>query len=132
MAARFRIKAVLIDPALQSVRETFIGHGLEALQEAVGGMVEIAHEFPNGDVLYVDEEGLLKAQDAILGREDAARAFVFDIGAHQPFAGRGVIVGAEDEDGRHTDARTSAREIIPMVSFMAPAVASAPTGGLPN
>lgn len=132
MSTRTKIRALLIDPSFQSVREAFIDGGFESLQEAVGGSIEIAHDFPNGDVLYVDEDGLAKAHDAMSGRDDASRAYMFDVGAHQPFAGRGVIVGAEDAEGRHTDAGMAVGEVKDMVSFIAPAAASAPQGGLPN
>lgn len=67
---------------------------LSELQRLVGGNIEFAHEFPNGDVLFVDEEGLLKNPKHF-----------FDVDAHQHFAGNGVIVGPEIE-GEPTPAQT--------------------------
>lgn len=59
--------------------------GLADLKRMVGGYIECAKHWPNGDVLYVDEEGMLKNY-----------AYGFEIeGGHQPFFGNGVLVGRE-------------------------------------
>lgn len=61
-------------------------NSLRDLQKAVGGPIEIAHEFPKGDVCFVDEEGLFKGY-----------TYGFQIvGSHQEFfVGNGVVVGRE-------------------------------------
>lgn len=79
------MKAYHINSAEQTVTEVEY-YGLEDLQTLVGGYIECAYRYPNGDVLYVDEEGLFKQVDhwfAIPERTD------------QPFAGNGVLVGPE-------------------------------------
>jgi hypothetical protein len=55
------------------------------LHRLIGGYLEVAHAWPTGDVLYVDEEGLFKSPHHWFRVE----------GAHQPFAGNGVVVGRE-------------------------------------
>lgn len=119
------MRFIVIDPATQSLREECLGNSLQDLQRAVGGRIAFAHQFPNGDVLYVDEDGLERADLATLGEMEAARAFFFDIGAHQEFAGKGIIVGTEGEDGRHGPAASSLADIASRLAFLAPLAYSA-------
>lgn len=56
------VKAIIIDSTKKEIREEQIsteGDGLPALQKVVGGYIELAFQVKS-DVLYVDEEGLLK------------------------------------------------------------------------
>jgi hypothetical protein len=80
------MKAYLIDSAAQTITEIEYS-GLAALQSLIGGYIEVAWTWQNGDVVYVDEEGLLKPQSAffrLAPRRDG-----------QPLAGNGVLVGRE-------------------------------------
>jgi hypothetical protein len=80
--------ALLIDPLNRTISETtYIG--LEGLQTLVGGSIEAAYQWPNRDVLYVDEEGLFK---------DAQMFFAISVRPDQPLAGNGVLVGREVDD----------------------------------
>lgn len=81
------MKAISINSATQTVRVVEY-NGLSDLQRLVGGSIEVAYQWPNGDVLYVDEEGLLKPQEHF---------FLLAERSDQPLAGDGVIVGAEQE-----------------------------------
>lgn len=81
---------------------------LAELQRLVGGYIEVAHRFPNGDILYVDEEGLFK---------DPTHFFAVS-GAHQPFAGNGVILGPEDSEGEETPAQTPVARIRHLVRWL--------------
>jgi hypothetical protein len=65
------------------------------------------YEFPNGDYLYVNDEGLI----------NGTRDF-FDIGAHSPFAGNGVLVGPADDEGDDTDVQSTCDQICHSVRFM--------------
>jgi hypothetical protein len=98
------MRVILINAKLQTVEEMEIGRGLEQLQMLIGGYVEIGHYFEKGDVCFVDEEGLLKQMEHF-----------FQIrGAHQPFAGHGLIVGTTRK-GASTNAKlciTAARELV--------------------
>jgi hypothetical protein len=53
-------KAILIDPRDASIRYVECAESGDAMRAMIGGDLEIAHVFPSGDVLYVDEEGLTK------------------------------------------------------------------------
>ena len=97
------MRAVAIDPLNRSVTELDLDGSVESICASLDcAMFQIAHVFETGDTLYVDEDGISRAQDALAGRDGAERAFAFDVDAHQPFYGRGVILGPEDEEGRHT------------------------------
>jgi len=122
------MRALIIDPARQTVSEADLDMSLRSLQEAVGGNIEVAHEFPNGDVLYVNEEGLSRAEDALEGKDDPERAFWFDIDAHQPFAGRGIVVGPEGSAGRHGPAKTTLEDLFSVLKILAPRAFSPPPG----
>jgi hypothetical protein len=66
------------------------------LSEMVEGSIELAMQFPNDDVLYVNEEGMLIGLDYW---------FIFE-GGHQPFAGNGVLCGADRNDGDNEGEQT--------------------------
>lgn len=59
------MRAILINAARRTITEIDIekrhNSGLDGLLQAIGcDVIEMAMNYPNGDVLYVDEEGLLK------------------------------------------------------------------------
>ena len=91
------MKALLIDAAKREIREVEY-ESTEAkgttLQQHIGGDIETAYSWENGDILFCDEEGLFKPQ-----------MHFFRIGERpdQPFAGHGIVVGAEryDSEGEY-------------------------------
>ena len=103
------MKAIKIDAKLRVVSEVEIDEkdSLHGMQEIVGGLIEHAHEVKEGEDLFVNEEGLL------LGFEDF---FEYE-GAHQPFAGNGVIVGA-DAEGNSVGSKLSLADVIEKVKFL--------------
>lgn len=107
-------RAYFIDSARREITEV----GWEAisdLHKMLGGYIETAMQFRNGDVIYVDDEGLLKSQQHFFA--------VWSMRSDQAFAGHGVLVGREEEGpqfpGGFTvhDPRTSLAEIKRLVSF---------------
>lgn len=100
------MKAIKIDADTQKIYETEIS-GLEDMQKAVGGLIEQATVFKNRDVVYVDEEGMLKPMFMFFTIE----------GGHQPFAGSGLIVGT-DNMGESVDANTPIEKVKKMVKFL--------------
>jgi hypothetical protein len=63
---------------------------LKDMQAHVGGYIELAQRFPQGDVLYVDEEGLLKNYKT-----------AFRLPSSQWFMGNGLICGTIQDKERH-------------------------------
>lgn len=99
------MKALLIDVSAREVREVEYD-GLADLQKMVGGYIEIARAWDHGDVLFVDEEGMLKGKTAF---------FAVD-GIAQPLAGNGVVVGRETGDVT-ADPTVTREALTKMISF---------------
>ncbi len=106
------MRAIVIDAVNRVVREEEFpdgeGASLAFMQKAVGGYIELATELDNGDTVFVNEEGLLKGPQ-----------YFFDIGAHQAFAGNGVILNV-DQDGNSISAVSPVEDIRASVTFMTP------------
>ena len=106
-------KAWLINAAKREVREV-AWENVRDMHDLIGGYIEAAARLPNDDVLYVDEEGLLKQQTDF---------FLFALRPDQPLCGNGLIVGPEtyDEEGefvRTEDPATPVEVIRRMVRFV--------------
>ncbi len=82
------MKAILIDSANHRV-EMVEYSSYSDMRKLIGGSLEIAFMWPSGDVLYVDEEGLLK------GPSDY---FTIPERSDQLLAGNGLLVGKETGD----------------------------------
>lgn len=97
------VHAVLIDAANRTITDVQIAPSLEEYYRLIGcDTITIGQHFPDGDVLFVDDNGMFNP-----------KAF-FKLEKDGPIlAGNGLIVGPEVEDdseeGFHvTDARTKA------------------------
>lgn len=86
------MKAWHIDSSAREVRAVEYADTAD-LRKLVGGYIEAAYQWSNGDVLYVDEEGLLKRPEHF---------FRITLRSDQPFAGNGVVVGKECIDANGT------------------------------
>jgi len=102
------MRGILIDPWLKQITEVECGEGIEdmyrLMSNPLGPKVDvfcIGLLWPNGDVLYVDDEGLLKRGMCLFdpGRRD-----------HQPLAGNGLILGSDNE-GNSVDAELLLTEV---------------------
>lgn len=100
-----KIKAILIDPFACEVKHVEITRGelsdyYKALSHPTMPVDLVTAVYPGTlkgrDALFVDDEGLLKEPERLFALA----------GAHQPFAGKGLIVGA-DADGESVSAETS-------------------------
>lgn len=98
------MRGILIDPWLKQIKEVECGEGIEdiyrLLTNPLGSSVDvfcIGLSWNNGDVLYVDDEGLLKRGMRL-----------FDPG--RPLAGNGLILGSDNE-GNSTDAKLLLAEV---------------------
>jgi len=77
------VKAIKIDAENRKVEEIEINN-LVDMQEAVGGFIQVGYGFPDTpDVIYVDEEGLLK---------EPKNFFALD-GQTEILAGNGLVIG---------------------------------------
>lgn len=108
------MRALKIDAEKRLITEIDIPEGqlLERAYAEIGcDMIEVAFNFAAGndsyDSVYVDEEGLLK--------DDPPYWFTIK-GAHQPFAGNGVVAGV-DPDGETVAARITIEQLQSKVRF---------------
>jgi len=100
---------LVIDSAARTVTAECIPDTLEALQECVGGYIETGWQFPNGDVVFVNEEGLLQ--------QPPGKDWFHIQGLYQPFVGNGVCIG-HNEEGESVDVKTSLEDLQKLIRFV--------------
>lgn len=81
---------------------------LDDMQKIVGGLIERAFILPNGDEIYVNEEGLLSQPTDFFSVR----------GAPEPFAGNAYVIGEVDDVGDNNGARSTLGDIKRLVRFM--------------
>jgi hypothetical protein len=99
--------AILIDPYHRSVKSISVTDALESLQGAIGGSIELAAELPDGDMLYVDEEGLFKHR------------LFFEIDG-QSFPGRGLLVGSRGDEYDVAGVKCRLEDVVGRIKFSEP------------
>ncbi len=108
------MRGILINPWTKEITEVDCGEGIQdmyrLLSNPLGPKVDIfciGMNWPNGDCLYVDDEGLLKPGMRM-----------FDIGRvdGQPLAGNGLILGS-DAEGNSIDAKIMLTELQTIVGW---------------
>lgn len=102
------MRAIVIDPFDQTVTEVVIeGNNLQEIYKILGVSCIDAVRLPNGDAIYVDDEGLLKG----------TTGFFHLLGMiPNPLAGRGLLVGG-DAEGRDADPSSNLNGIISVTKF---------------
>jgi len=101
------MKAILIDSINKEVKEVEIGKGIDEMYKFLQcECFTVASYLDKQDAIFVDDEGLMKEQDNFFTYE----------GAHQPFAGNGLIMGCDDE-GESEDCKISFAEVKDKVKF---------------
>jgi hypothetical protein len=101
------MKAILIDAKNRIVSNIEISEDIKDIQDALNCRIFTTGMYlKNKDVMFVDDEGLLN------GTHD----FFTYKGAHQPFAGNGLIMGSGPE-GETVDCKVSLIEVAQNVNF---------------
>jgi len=101
------MKAILIDSINKEVKEVEIGKGIDQMYEFLNCEIfTIASYLPKKDAIFVDDEGLMNGTDVFFTYE----------GAHQPFAGNGLIMGCDNE-GESVDCKIDLAEVKDKVKF---------------
>jgi len=111
MSDQKRVTAFKIDAKAQLIIPVTISC-LTEMQECVGGYIERAGTLPNGDDVYVDEEGLLK-----LGQKGIFEGFTFKDAFQDWYAGNGLIIGADPLTGENQDAESTLAQLSEWVTF---------------
>ena len=103
------MKAILIDVENQTVSEIEVTKDIQSYHDALKCQCFCtAFRLPNLDCCFVDDEGLLAI-------DELTKFFTFE-GAHQPFAGNGLIVGGR-RDGESAPVKISVDEVRAKVKF---------------
>lgn len=104
------MRAILINSHLRVVTEVEVSD-TDTLKDWYRliecSMVEVAYYINKHDSIMVDEEGLLNEPNVFFEYE----------GAHQPFAGNGLVVGVTDE-GESISCRVKAKDVLSKVKFL--------------
>jgi hypothetical protein len=101
------MKAILINAKTKEVKEVEMGKDYQEIYKQLECELFTAGAYlDKEDVIYVDDEGLINGTDVF---------FTFE-GAHQPFAGNGLIMGTDDE-GESTDCKINLTEVTKRVKF---------------
>lgn len=102
------MRAIVIDPFDQSVTEVVIsGNNLKEIYTILDVTCIDAARLENGDVIYVDDEGLLKSP---------SHFFHLPGITNEPLAGRGLLVGSTP-DGSDGPPRYALDEIASATKF---------------
>jgi hypothetical protein len=80
----------LIDPTEKEVREVHF-EALADMQALINGKIAWGYGWPNGDTLYIDDEGMDKHPRRFFALPTCS--------PDQGFAGNGLVVGPEVQDG---------------------------------
>lgn len=101
-------KAILINTVDKTVTPVEV-EGLHDMYKAMGvSLIQVGTYLENGDVVFVDEEGLYGSN----------REWFAIRGAHQPFIGNGLVVGTNHETGESVDAKSTVEEIEAVMKFL--------------
>ena len=101
------MKAILIDAKNREVKEIEIGKGIDEMYKFLECQYfTIASYLDKGDAIFVDDEGLMNGTDIFFTYE----------GAHQPFAGNGLIMGS-NRNGESIDCKIDFNEVKNKVEF---------------
>ena len=104
------MKAILINPKEETISVVEHKGGIDSIYKLVCCRTfEAGYPFQNNDIIYVDEEGLLKDSN-----------YSFNIkcseGISYPLMGNGLIVGST-EDGEDADCSSTVEELKNIITF---------------
>lgn len=104
------MRVLVIDPYRRDIFERDVPNSLEGIQNVVHGCIQYVDQLPNGDILYVNEDGE--------GRFDA----YFGLGKGDTLPGFGVVVGSLGPDNDQGPALSSVDELRSRIQYFAPLV----------
>jgi hypothetical protein len=108
------LTAYLIEPAERRIREILIGHGYDEVNAAIGSrMMCVGTYLPEGDTVYVDDEGLLSEEPKDFFRVNPRWT---SAGHVATLCGKGVVLGS-DREGESVDVKISLEELADAVSW---------------
>jgi hypothetical protein len=103
------MKVIKIDARKKTITEIELDWGIKALYKELECEMFTCIELPNGDSLYIDDEGLLL--------DEPIGAFMLK-GFLQPLSGHGLIIGIDDKTGESNDCKYTIEFIKKNVEFL--------------
>lgn len=102
------MKAIKIDVVKKEIYEVTIEDSLQSIyQQIEADMIETAVHLPKNDVVYVDEEGLLR---------ETSKGWFIIYGQPQPLSGHGLVLGVT-RNGSSRDVQATVEYIRKIVVF---------------
>ena len=98
------MKALLINPENKTVTTVDLGKGLDAIYKAMDCDLFDVVNLPNGDAIYVDDEGLLKP-DKIIG------AFIFP-NWNYPLVNKCLVIGTNRATGNSVSCKSTPESLL--------------------
>jgi len=103
--------AFLIDPFECSIRQVkYSGDFHDIYKHIECDCYDVARINDKGDGIFIDDEGLFKGK----------QAFFWPTGRYEPLAGRGLVLGCDDE-GESVAPSITLDELKKMIAFVTPA-----------
>lgn len=100
------MKGILINAKDHTITKVDISVGYQVINQLLGSRCfTVALDLPNGDCVYVDDEGMFTAED-----------FFSVEGGYQPYAGNGLVVGT-GAAGDTISAKSTLMDIQKAVTF---------------
>lgn len=108
-----KIKALFIDVVKQSVTPIEIKNKFSEYYPLLECQTIEAIHLENGDVIYIDEEGLLSEQDGYFRLK----------GYYQVYAGHGLVIGTEiskQDENDDGNCLSTVQDILNLITFLKP------------
>lgn len=103
-------KAILIDPVTQTITEVQWSGDFHHIYKLIDcDTFDVARINSEGDGIFIDDEGLFKEEQSFFHHSDY----------HQPLAGKGLILGCDDE-GESVVPSCTLEEVRSKVRFVVP------------
>jgi hypothetical protein len=103
------MKAILIDPFAQTVMEVEYDGDWQKISKIIGCQWFSTAGLRNGDTIYVDDEGMFAGETAFFRHNDYP----------QPLAGKGLILGTDDE-GESVEPKLGVSDHASKITFVMP------------
>lgn len=103
------MRGILIDPFTRTISEIETGGTLAEIYSTLEVELITVVSIGQEDILYIDDEGLLVPKEV--------QEYFYWRGSNQPYAGRGLILGT-DEEGDNTDTSLTAEDVRRLVTFL--------------
>lgn len=102
------MRAILINPFTREISEIQVDGSLDSIAQAIGAkLLQINYEFPNFDVVHVDDDAPSKN----------LKSWFHITGTEKPYPGKALILGTT-ESGYDADAKSSLETIQSKIVFL--------------